>query len=176
MGSNACSVCGAGYGGRVVQSNMKGNLAEAAILNALVERDLGVLVPFGGGHPYDLVVHLTIDRFLRVQCKSARLLEGCVTFNSRTTDHGRGRRPYLGLADAFGVYFPPSRAVYLVPVCEVSTFQVRLRLQPARNNQRQGVRLAADYEIERWTFARLCKIVTEPSGWPDTQLGLVRAS
>jgi PD-(D/E)XK endonuclease len=143
---------------------MKGNLAEAAILNALVERDLGVLVPFGGGHPYDLVVHLTIDRFLRVQCKSARLLEGCVTFNSRTTDHGRGRRPYLGLADAFGVYFPPSRAVYLVPVCEVSTFQVRLRLQPARNNQRHGVRLAADYEIERWTFARLCKIVTEASG------------
>jgi PD-(D/E)XK endonuclease len=123
-----------------------------------VERGLRILRLFGDGHPYDLVVHVRIDRFLRVQCKSARLLEGWVTFNSRTTDHGRGRRPYLRLADAFGVYFAPTRAVYLVPVCLVSTFQVRLRLQPARNNQRQGVRLAADYEIERLTFQELCDI------------------
>jgi PD-(D/E)XK endonuclease len=162
-----------GVRSRSVQTNMKGNIAEAAILNAFVERDLRILVPFGGGHPYDLVVHLRMDRFLRVQCKSARLLEGCVTFNSRTTDHGRGRRPYLGLADAFGVYFSPSRAVYLVPVCEVLTFQVRLRLQPARNNQRQGVQLAADYEIERWTFERLCQIATAPSESPESPLRLV---
>jgi hypothetical protein len=155
-----------------VQSNSKGNTTEAAVLNAFAERGLGVLLPFGSAHPYDLVVHLTIDRFLRVQCKSARLLEGCVTFNGRTTDHGRGRRSYLGLADVFAVYFAPDRAVYLVPVCDVSTFQVRLRLRPARNNQRQGVRLAADYEIERWTFQELCDIATAPSGSRDTELTL----
>jgi hypothetical protein len=156
-----------------VPSNSKGNAAEAAVLNAFVERDLGVLIPVGDGHPYDLVVHLTKDRFLRVQCKSARLLEGCVTFNSMTTDHGRGRRPYLGLADAFGIHFPPSRAVYLVPVREASTFQLRLRLHPARNDQQQGIRLAVDYEIERWTFDRLCEIATPSSATPATPLTLV---
>ena len=159
-----------------MQSGLKGNATEAAILNAFVERDLGVLLPFGDGHPYDLVVHLTMDRFLRVQCKSARLLEGCVTFNSRTTDHGRGRRPYLGLADVFGVYFAPSKTVYLVPVSEASTFQVRLRLRPTRNNQRQGVRLAAEYQIERWTLERLCEIATAPSEARDTMLRLLPAS
>ena len=161
------------YGGAAVQSNSKGNATEAAVLNAFVERDLGVLIPFGDGHPYDLVVHLTLDRFLRVQCKSARLLEGCVTFNSRTTDHGRGRRHYLGLADAFGVYFPPRGAVYLVPVREASTFQVRLRLHPARNNQQQGIRLALDYEIERWTIDRLSEIATSSSATIARPLELV---
>jgi PD-(D/E)XK endonuclease len=159
-----------------VQTSSKGNTAEAAILNAFVERDVGVLVPFGDGHPYDLVVHLATDRFLRVQCKSARLVRGCVEFNSRTTDHGRGRLPYLGLADLSGVYFAPRRAVYLVPVCDVSTFHVRLRLQPTRNNQRQGVRLAAEYQIERWTLERLCEIATAPSEARDTMLRLLPAS
>jgi hypothetical protein len=174
--SNVRSIREARYGHSVVQTSLKGNTTEAAILNAFVERDLGVLIPFGGGHPYDLVIHLMMDRFLRVQCKSARLVRGCVEFNSRTTDHGRGRRPYLGLADLFGVYFAARRAVYLVPVREVSTFHVRLRLQPTRNNQRQGVRLAADYQIERWTFERLCEIATAPSEARDTLLRLLPAS
>jgi hypothetical protein len=66
-------------------------------------------------------------------------------------------------------------AVYLVPVREVSTFHVRLRLQPTRNNQRQGVRLA-DYQIERWTFERLCEIATAPSEARDKLLRLLPAS
>ena len=129
------------------------------MLNAFVERDLVVLLPFGAGQPYDLVVHLPTDAFLRVQCKRARALGGCVEFNSRTTDHGRGRLPYLGLADAFGVYFPPNQSVFLVPVREVSSFRVRLRLEPARDNQRRRIRLAADYEIDRWTIETLCELV-----------------
>jgi PD-(D/E)XK nuclease superfamily protein len=93
--------------------------------------------------------------FLRVQCKTAREVNGCISFNSRTTDHGRGRRSYLGLADMFGVYFPPCDGVFLVPVSEATGFAVRLRLQPARNNQKRGVRNAADFEFDRWTVDAL---------------------
>jgi PD-(D/E)XK endonuclease len=128
-----------------VRSATKGNAAEAAVLNAFVERDLGVLLPFGEGQPYDLVVHLPTDEFLRIQCKTARPSGGCLEFNSRTTDHGRGRLPYTGLADIFGVYFPPLQSVYLVPVSEITGFAARLRLEPARNNQRRHVRFAIDY-------------------------------
>ncbi len=88
----------------------KGNATEAAILAALATRGFEVLVPFGDGHAYDLVVHLGDGCFGRVQCKTGRLTGDCISFNTRTTDHGRGRQPYLGLADVFGVYFLPSDA------------------------------------------------------------------
>jgi hypothetical protein len=143
-----------------MDASARGNVAESAILNAFIERGLHVLVPFGEGQPYDLVVHLPGGRFLRVQCKTARRIKGTLGFNSRTTDHGRGRMPYEGLADVFGVFFPPTKAVYLVPVEEVSRmFVVHLRVQPTRNNQRRRVRLAADYEIDRWTVDDLQDLV-----------------
>jgi hypothetical protein len=31
-------------------------------------------------------------------------------------------------------------------------------LEPARNNQRRRVRLAVDYEIDRWTADALCEV------------------
>jgi hypothetical protein len=93
----------------------KGNAAEAAVLNEFVKRDFSVLVPFGGGSPFDLGVDLGMA-ILRVQCKSARRSKGCLIFNSCRTDHGRGRLPYAGLADVFGVYSPDTGLVYLVPV------------------------------------------------------------
>jgi hypothetical protein len=78
-------------------------------------------------------------------------LGGCIVFNCRSTDHGRGPQSYRGLADIFGVYFPPTEAIYLVPIEAVAEFEGRLRLEPTRNNQRRRIRLAADYEIDRWT-------------------------
>lgn len=137
----------------------KGNTTEAAVLSALVERDFAVLVPFGEGHPYDLVVHLTADLFLRVQCKTARVQKGCLLFNSRSTDHGRGAGTYLGLADIFGVYCPATGSVYLVPVHEVPTSTAYLRIEPARNNQQRGIRYAADYEVDRLRVDSLCEVV-----------------
>jgi hypothetical protein len=83
-----------------------------------------------------------------------------LVFNSRTTDHGRGRRPYTGLADVFGVYFPPLKQVYLAPVAELQGFHGRLRLQPALNNQKCGVRLAEEYEVDRWTSEALAQLIS----------------
>jgi hypothetical protein len=136
---------------------LKGNTTEAMVLSALVARDFGVLIPFGEGHPYDLVIHLVSDRFLRVQCKTARIHNGCVLFNSRSTDHGNGEGAYFGLADLFGVYCPPTDSVYLVPVLDVPPSNAFLRLEPTRNNQRRGVRFAADFHIDRWDSYELLR-------------------
>jgi hypothetical protein len=106
-----------------------------------------------------------------VQCKHARLQGGCVLFNSRSTDHGGGQGDYLGLADLFGVYLPVPRSVYLVPVRSVPRNTVYLRLEPTLNNQRRGVRMAADYLIDRWTSDNLTKVLAkeaEQSGAPQT--------
>jgi PD-(D/E)XK endonuclease len=127
-----------------------GNRCEAMVLAALVDRGYRAFIPFGEGHPFDLAVYLD-DAWLRVQCKTARPQGGCVVFNPHSTDHGRGRLSYIGRADVFGVYFPPRRAVYLVPIDAVTNFSGRLRLDPPRNNQRKGIRFAVDFEIDRWS-------------------------
>jgi hypothetical protein len=137
-----------------------GNATEAVVLSALVQRGFHVLVPFGDGHPYDLVLHLTGAEFLRIQCKTAWSKGGCLVFNCRSTDHGRGPQSYAGLADIFGVFFPPKQSVYLVPIDGVANFEGRLRLDPTRNNQRRRVRMATDFEIDRWTPEMLRKLAT----------------
>jgi hypothetical protein len=128
-----------------------GNEGEAMVLAALVSRGYHVLTPFGEGHSYDMVVDLGRSGFLRVQCKTAWPVKGCLVFNCRSTDHGRGPQSYRGLADNFGVYFPPRRSVYLVPIDAVAEFEGRLRLEPTRNNQKRRIRFAADFEIDRWS-------------------------
>lgn len=127
-------------------------------LNALVRQGFEVALPFGGGQPYDLIVDLG-GLFLRVQCKRAWPLGGCLVFNCRSTDHGRGPQSYRGLADIFAVHFPPTDAIYLVPIDAVAESEGRLRLEPPRNNQRRRVRLAADFAIERWTVEALREVV-----------------
>lgn len=133
------------------------------MLNAFIRRQLRVLIPFGEGHPYDLVVQLPSDVFLRIQCKTARRRNGCLIFNSRTTDHGRGRLPYDGLADAFGVHSQADGRVFLVPVRGTTTTCASLRLEPPRNNQRRRVRLAAHFEVDRWSVEALTELA-ETSG------------
>ena len=141
-------------------SAARGNAAEAAVLNAFVNRGLDVFVPFGSGHPFDLVVHIPASGFLRVQCKRAWPLRGCVVFNAYSTDHGSGPRGYAGVADLFGIYFPPSDQVFLTPIEAVAATEGRLRLAPTRNNQRKGIRLAADFEIGTWTEERFARLAT----------------
>lgn len=141
------------------------------MLNGLVHRGYPVLLPFGSGQPYDLVVELG-SSMLRVQCKRAWPSHGCVVFNARSTDHGRGRRSYVGLADIFGVYFPPTSSVYLVPIDAITASKGWLRLGPTRNNQRKGVRFAAEYEIDRWTLGGLREVAAKAPGMPKLELSI----
>jgi hypothetical protein len=136
----------------------KGNEAEAMILALLIERGYDVSVPFGGGQPYDLVIDLGGFDLLKVQCKTGWWDKNCVSFNTRSTDHGQGRRSYVGLAHIFAVYFPPKKSVYLVPLDAVGGFRGYLRLEPARNNQQRKVRFAADFEIDRWSIEQLLEV------------------
>jgi hypothetical protein len=136
----------------------KGNEAEAVILASLVERGFDVCIPFRGGQPYDLMVDLGGCDVLKVQCKTGWEIKGCIAFHTRSTDHGRGRQPYFGLAHIFGVYFPAARSVYLVPLDAVAGSQGRLRLEPTRNNQQKKIRFAADFGIDHWSLDRLVEV------------------
>jgi PD-(D/E)XK endonuclease len=130
----------------------KGDRSTLAIMLALHEAGYGLLVPFGENTRYDLVIDDGV-RLARVQCKTGRLRNGSVLFNSCSSyaHHPNPRvvkRDYQGQIDYFAVFCPETRQSYLVPIADVTTrYSAVLRIDPPRNNQRIGVRFAADYEI-----------------------------
>ena len=142
-----------------LDTRQRGDLAEAAVLHALTEAGLLVLMPFGRFGPYDMVIDLPDGRLIRVQVKSGRVRAGCVMFNSCSTDHGRGRSVYDGKADVFAVHAPTADGVYVLDVAAATTRATTLRLEPTRNAQQRRIRFAADHTLKRW----LARVTSEPA-------------
>jgi hypothetical protein len=126
-----------------------GERTEAIILGELVRRGYKVLLPFGHNQRYDLVID-NGSSFIRVQCKTGRLTNGAVRFRSQsviTNTKGSQFRSYGGEADLFVVFCPQNGKTYAVPVDSVPESEVALRIAPAGNNQRLGIRWATEYEL-----------------------------
>jgi hypothetical protein len=122
---------------------------EAAILAELVRRGYQVLIPFGTNQRYDLVLDLG-GTFMRAQCKTGRLRQGCVLFNTnsvRVNTQGWFTRGYFGEAEIFLIYCPETERIYAVPVDEAPASSGSLRVKPTRNGQEDGIRWARDYEL-----------------------------
>ena len=131
-----------------MQTGEKGNLSEAKILAAFVAAGYLVSVPFGAGHKYDFVVDDS-DSLFRVQCKTGRVKNGVLIFNTYSqSGNGSVKMSYRGFADLFAVLNPDDDKVYLVPVNEVGVTDVSLRLAPTLNKQTQGVRWAEYYLLK----------------------------
>jgi PD-(D/E)XK endonuclease len=114
---------------------------------ALLAAGKTVLIPFGV-QGYDLVFE---DRggFHRVQCKTAYMRNGTMCFDaySRTGDRRDKLTLYEGRADYFGIYCAYTGKCYLIPLADVTHHQGWFRIDPTRNNQQQGIKWAAPYEI-----------------------------
>ncbi len=48
----------------------------------------------------------------------------------------------------FAVWCPETLAVYLIPVGDVGSNKVALRVDPPKNNQVAGIRFATDYQVD----------------------------
>lgn len=120
-----------------------GERTEAALLNALTQCGYSVYLPFGASYRCDMIA-LNSDGLWRVQCKTGKLLKGCVMFatcsNTKNTP-----QDYREQIDFFGVYCAALCASYLVPVQDVSLRGASLRVDPVRNGQSKGVRWAEPY-------------------------------
>lgn len=125
-----------------------GEISEAQVLARMLRAGEVVLLPFGDCQRYDMVMDRDVG-FIRVQVKTGRLKQGTVRFQTSssgsTTDH-RTRVSYVGAIDCFAVYCPENDQVYLVPIEECPGNDMWLRIEPPKNGQKFGIRLAADYE------------------------------
>ena len=94
----------------------------------------------------------TVRALWRVQCKTGWIEEDGIAIKFATANQSplsktRGKHHYRGQCDYFAVYNEELDKVYIVPVDEVGTTQVKLRLTPTKNNQEKYVRWAKDYEL-----------------------------
>ena len=141
-----------------------GDRSTLATMLALHEAGYAVFLPFGENTRSDLVIDDGAG-LLRVQCKTGRLRAGAVRFSTCSSyahhSHARThRRDYLGEVDRFAVYCPDTGSVYLVPIEDLPTkVEGALRIEPARNGQRRGVRLGESYEIARVTIKEVTEAV-----------------
>jgi len=131
-----------------------GDRSTLAIMFALQRDGYAISMPFGENTRYDLVID-NGARLRRVQCKTGRLRNGAVEF-ATCSNYGHHRNPgasrvaYSGQIDDFAVFCPQLGSVYLIPIEDVPTRNVGIiRVDPPRNGQRKGVRLAAAYEVAR---------------------------
>ena len=139
-------------GGSLIGNNpslsvVKGDITTAQVMSHLLVRGYIVLQPWGVSHRYDLVIDDN-GKFSRVQCKTGRIDDGVIVFNSSNTYwYGEVRKDYKGQIEYFGVCCIGNNKVYLVPVDVASRTVTRLRVQPTRNGQNKGIIWASMYEI-----------------------------
>lgn len=116
---------------------------------SLVSKGKKVLIPFGSGGAYDLVLHEDDGSFCRVQCKTGQLRNGVVQFKNYTVIRGGANRTYHGLCDAFAVYCKEIGKCYLISIAECGSNPTTksLRVNPTKNHMEQGITWAMQYEI-----------------------------
>jgi len=135
----------------VLNRKAKGDLAELKVAADLRARGYRIAIPYGEDWDYDLI--LCRERLLeRVQVKYARSAEGriVVRCRSHSLTNGKVRRTKRyteKLIDWLAVYDAATEAIFYIPaeVLGDGMSELTLRLLPARNNQRRGVRPADSY-------------------------------
>jgi PD-(D/E)XK endonuclease len=135
----------------MLTSGRKGAIAEAAIAAEAVKRGLEVYRPVSEGGRYDMIIE-TGRQMLRTQCKWAACRESVVVVRIRTcrlTPHGYVRSTYSREEiDGVAAYCEALGECYWLPIEEFDgQGHVHLRLSPARNGQRAGLKWAADYPL-----------------------------
>lgn len=131
-------------------TNAIGDISESAIITRFLQLGYTVLTPYGGNQRYDLVIEDSEGQFCRVQCKTGRLENGAIHFdtaNHNVTGKKRDWRHYRGQCDYFAVYCGDLGKAYLVPVDQVGRTRAHLRIELPKNNQEKYVRWAKDYEL-----------------------------
>jgi hypothetical protein len=135
----------------VKDTTSRGDIAEMQVAAALVRAGKKLLRPLSSATRYDLLIDNEDGTFTRVQCKSGVLRNGCVLFRLYSmSGHDTRPKPYGAAIDAFGVYCRETSTTYLVPVGILNgqANMAALRVEPARNGQRRGIRMAAEFAID----------------------------
>jgi hypothetical protein len=136
----------------VASLKQKGDLAELKVAADLIDRGCRISIPFGEDCDYDLIADYE-GRLHRVQVKhtrsDGRVVQVRCRSHSLTNGKVRATKHYTAsMVDWIAVYDCTTERCYYCSSRELGEegrSMLHLRLQPARNGQRQRIRDAADY-------------------------------
>ena len=133
-----------------MDTKLKADIAEFAVIQALLRRGFSVLKPIGDRLPYDLAVDVN-GKLLRIQVKSAWYYNGNYTVDTRRTKTNRRRmvrsRYSKSDFDLAIVYIDKLDTFYVMPVSVFSSYKSGIAL--VEENKRQRKPMSAMYK-ERW--------------------------
>jgi PD-(D/E)XK nuclease superfamily protein len=140
-----------------LSTDQKGAIAETALVHAAAKLCIPVYAPVSEGGRYDLIFDVG-SRLLRVQCKWATRRGDVILIrfrSSRRSRNGLVHRSYTtDEIDVIAGYCAELDQCYVIPFAEFFRRSgIYLRLGPTRNNQRQGILWARDFEFERLHWA-----------------------
>jgi len=136
-----------------MDTKLKSDIAESAVVTELLKRGFKVLKPVGDRLPYDLALDLNDGKLLRIQVKSAWFdsTKKMYTVDVRRTKTNRKRM----LRDRYDsndfdfaiLYIAPLNAFYIMPVSTFLSYSSTVSLVELEKRQRKP--RSADYK-ERW--------------------------
>jgi hypothetical protein len=131
-------------------TSWRGDVTESQVAAPLTAAGHRLLRPLSSAARYDLAIDNGDASMMRIQCKTGVLRSGSIVFRAYSVSgHNTRGVPYHGDIDAFGVYCPANRGVYLIPITAIphARGMVCLRIDEAKNGQRHGIRWAAEFTI-----------------------------
>ena len=147
----------------------KGDLAELMVAADLRRKGYKIAIPFGEDWDYDLILERG-DRLERVQVKYATsdgaVIEARCRSHSLTNGKIKRTKYYTAATiDWLAIYDATTQRCFYVPAKELGNGRnsISLRLAPARNNQSQGIRLAAAYQ-DLSSSTQQVELPMEPAG------------
>ena len=133
-----------------MDTKLKADVAEAAVIAELLKRGFRVLQPVGDRLPYDLALDVK-GKLLRIQVKSAWYYNGSFTVDSRRTKTNRRimlRKHYKDSDFDFAIlYIDRLDTFYIMPISVFSAYKSGISLVESEKRQRKPQ--SAMYR-ERW--------------------------
>ena len=133
-----------------MDTKLKADIAESAVVTELLRRGFNVLKPVGDRLPYDLAIDVN-GKLARVQVKSAWFYKGAYKVDTRMTKTNRRkmiRKHYNRKDFDFAiVYISDINIFYIMPVAVFSGYKSEISLVETTKRQRRPK--SAEYR-ERW--------------------------
>lgn len=125
-----------------------GDISEMKILAKLLEMGYSVLTPIGDRERFDLVVYHN-DKFIRVQCKTGKIINGAIDVTRRSSylnSQGKSVNKYYTSdeIDYIMIYEPTMNQIYIV---DVNNAPSKLRVVINKQIQKT-MKFAVDYEFK----------------------------
>lgn len=135
------------------KTKQKGEIAEAYVLYFLKSKGFNVFIPWGEDNRYDLVAEKN-GVFKRVQVKYVSSKNGVLEIPIRSANGHQIIHYSCRDIDIIAAYHAKTQKVYFIPLKSISNrSSFKVRLVPARNNQKKNIALASDYEA-RFDFLK----------------------